>query len=181
MKDKRQRDLYRLPALSEQGHLHAVIEVPAGTNVKWEYKPEKGGFSARDEKQKPRVVQFLPYPANYGFVPSTLMKESAGGDGDPIDIVVLSESKPRGDVVEVLPLGMLCLLDDGQEDHKILSIPVKESDRLFAANQLSDIPKAVLQILEIWFMNYKGRGNLQSKGWVGAEDAMQEIAKWRTG
>lgn len=161
--------------------MHAVIEVPAGTNVKWEYKPEKEAFSASGGKDKPRVVQFLPYPSNYGFVPSTLMQESAGGDGDPLDIIVLSESKARGEVVEVVPLGMLRLVDDGQEDHKILSIPLKESDRLFAAKQLSDIPQAVLQILEIWFMNYKGRGDLQSKGWVGTEEAMQEVNKWRTG
>lgn len=154
--------------------------MPAGTNVKWEYRPETGEFSARFASGKPRVVEFLPYPANYGFVPSTLMQKEKGGDGDPLDIIVLAESKARGEVVEVVPLAMLRLIDSGREDHKILSIPVKKSERLFSASKLQDVPEAVLEILEIWFMNYKGRGELQSKGWVGAEEAMQEMRKWLT-
>lgn len=180
MKDKTQQNLNQIPAFSEAGHLHAVIEVPAGTNVKWEYQPEAGEFSASFESGRPRVVEFLPYPSNYGFVPSTLMREEEGGDGDPLDIIVLAESKARGEVVEVVPLAMLRLVDNGREDHKILSIPEKESERLFSASKLQDVPEAVLQILEIWFMNYKDRSKLQNKGWVGAAEAMQEVKKWLT-
>ena len=60
---------------------NAIIEVPAGTNRKLEIQPD-GQFVAELMNGVPRVVNFLPYPGNYGFIPSTLMDEARGGDGE---------------------------------------------------------------------------------------------------
>lgn len=173
-----QQDLYKLPAYSENGYLQAVIEIPAGTNVKYEYLREKGDFSARQEEEKPRVVEFLPYPSNYGFIPSTLMRKEEGGDGDPLDIIVLSESMQQGEVVEVVPLALLKLIDAGEQDYKVLSIPVEESRQIVSASRKQDVPEPVLQILEIWFLNYKGRDKMQSMGWADEQEAAREVKKW---
>jgi inorganic pyrophosphatase len=47
-----------------------------------------------------RVVQSLPYPANYGMIPQTLSPEEIGGDGDPLDVLLLGEAVPRGAYVK---------------------------------------------------------------------------------
>ena len=47
-----------------------------------------------------RIVNFLPYPANYGFIPSTFMDKKKGGDGDALDILLISEHMVTGTVVD---------------------------------------------------------------------------------
>lgn len=180
MEKGKQKNLYTLPTFSEKGYLQAVIEIPAGSNVKYEYLPQAGLFTtASGEEEKARIVEFLPYPANYGFIPSTLMRKEEGGDGDPLDVIVLSERMDQGELVEVVPLAMLRLVDQGERDDKILSIPVQESRQIVRAERMQDVPHAVLQILEIWFLNYKGNKDLQSLGWGNEQEAEKAIRKWR--
>lgn len=173
-----QKNLYTLPTFSEKGYLQAVIEIPAGTNVKYEYLPNQGVFTASVGQEKARIVEFLPYPTNYGFIPSTLMRKEQGGDGDPLDVIVLSERMEQGELVEVVPLAMLKLIDQGERDDKILAIPLQESMQIVRAERMQDVPQAVLQILEIWFLNYKGKKNLQSLGWGDEQEAEKSVRKW---
>ena len=58
------------------------------------------------------------------MVPRTLLPESDGGDGDPLDVIILGPAVPRGSVVEVRPVAVLDLLDQGERDDKILAVPV---------------------------------------------------------
>ena len=88
----------------------ALIEIPAGTRQKWEVAHKSGQLEWEFKNDKPREVKFLGYPANYGFIPQTL-----SGDGDALDIIVLSESVMRGDVLNVRVIGMLKLLDKGEK------------------------------------------------------------------
>jgi inorganic pyrophosphatase len=67
------------------------IEIPAGTKQKWEFNDETGEIEKDYKDEKERIIQFLPYPGNYGFIPETL-----AGDGDPIDVIDLDESEQRG-------------------------------------------------------------------------------------
>lgn len=53
----------------------------------------------------PRWTTFLPYPANYGFIPGTRMNKEEGGDGDAVDVFVLCGAVPSGTVMEVEPIG----------------------------------------------------------------------------
>ena len=50
-----------------------------------------------------RVVKFLGYPGNYGFIPQTL-----GGDNDPLDVIDLEESIDRGEIVTRKIIVALC-------------------------------------------------------------------------
>jgi len=55
--------------LNLDGTLNAVIEIPAGTNAKWEVDSKTGILSWEIKDGKPRMVKYLGYPGNYGMVP----------------------------------------------------------------------------------------------------------------
>ena len=63
-------------------YVQVVVEIPAGTNQKIEFDYKDGTFKVDQIDGKDRVIDFLPYPGNYGFVPGTLMDKERGGDGD---------------------------------------------------------------------------------------------------
>ena len=173
-------DIYTLPALTERG-VHAVIEIPAGTNHKIEYQPEAGTFIVDQIDGKDRIIDFLPYPGNYGFIPSTLMDEARGGDGDALDILVIGETEATATVLEVLPIGALLLNDDDEIDTKIIAIPVDAEKRVIKATDFQDFLityDAAKQIIENWFLNYKGFGRTKLIGWEDEVFAYQEIKKW---
>lgn len=173
-------DIYKLPALTEQG-VNAVIEIPAGTNYKIEYLPEAGTFELDQIDGKDRIIDFLPYPGNYGFIPSTLMDEARGGDGDALDILVIGETEATASVVEVLPIAALLLNDDDAIDTKIIAVPLDEGKRIIKATNFQDFLityDAAKQIIENWFLNYKGFGRTKLIGWEDEAYAQQEIKKW---
>ena len=79
-----------------------VVEIPAGTRNKIEYDETLGVFRLDRTLYSP-----VEYPFEYGFIPSTL-----GGDGDPLDLLVLtSEPTFPGCVLEVRPVARLGLRD----------------------------------------------------------------------
>jgi inorganic pyrophosphatase len=164
------------PALRADGHLNAVIEIPAGTNAKWE--TIKSGEVMRWERKDGalRVVRYLPYPANYGMIPGTLLPDSAGGDGDPLDVVVLGPSLARGSVVVARPVGVLRLTDDGERDDKILAVIA--GGPLADAQDLADLDAhypGVTTILETWFTRYKGPGRTESRGFGDRAEALRVL------
>ena len=156
-------DISSLPARTEQG-INAVIEIPAGTNHKMEYNYETGRFENDQENGKDRIIDFLPYPGNYGFIPSTLMDEKRGGDGDALDVLVIAESVPTGTVMSVEPIAALQLMDDGEVDTKIIAIPVDSTLRVM---QVTSFEHFLLEynmaktIIKDWFLNYKGLGKTE--------------------
>ncbi len=169
-----------LPAFGEKG-VNVVIEIPAGTNHKIEFNKSTGKFENDQIYGKDRVVNFLPYPGNYGFIPSTLMDESAGGDGDALDVLVISESLPIGTVLEVIPIAALMMVDGGEIDTKIIAVPVDSTKRVIQATDfehfLIDYNMAQ-NIIQDWFLNYKGLGIVEMKGWFDEKYAMKQIRKW---
>lgn len=174
------RHLASLPALTEKG-VHAVIEIPAGTNRKIEYDPAAGLFRQDTLAGAPRRIAFLPYPANYGFIPSTLMDTERGGDGDPLDVLVIAEAVPTGTVMEVRPVAALRLLDEGAADTKIIAVPVDSALLLFPLEDLDDLLTVydpVRRIIQEWFVFYEGWGNTNLLGWEDKSFARKEIETW---
>lgn len=173
-------DVYNTPTYSNKGILNAVIEIPAGTNIKIEYNPSSKKFEPDQRNGKDRVIDFLPYPANYGFIPSTFSDPDNGGDGDALDIVVICGALKTGIVVEVIPVGMLNLIDSGEIDSKILAVPSNPKIRTINALSLEDIrtsyPK-IEEILVTWFLNYDMRDDTQINGVSDAQTAIEEIKR----
>ncbi|MBL6446201.1 inorganic diphosphatase [Fulvivirga sp. 29W222] len=172
---------YEYSAISQSGFVNVVVEIPAGTNLKYEFSPKTKQFDVEIIDGNKRRVNFLPYPGNYGFVPSTLMDKSKGGDGDALDILIISESLPQGTIIETIPIAVLQLSDRGETDDKIIAVPADKSLRVIDCTTLNCLqeqsPKA-LSIIQDWFSSYKGVEKMEFLGWANENEALSEIKKW---
>ncbi|MCC6459954.1 MAG: inorganic diphosphatase [Saprospiraceae bacterium] len=174
--------LLKQPTFSAQGKLNGVIEIPAGTNQKFEIDKETGHIRPDLRDGRPRMINFLPYPVNYGFIPSTRMDKNRGGDGDPLDVLLLAESVPSGTLLEVVPIGLLMLQDGGEWDNKVLAIPADPVLRIITATDWQHFQQdysAIRHILELYFMYYDGLGVMTLMGWGDEQAALEEVKKWQ--
>lgn len=148
-----------------------LVEIPTGSRQKWEVGHKSGNIEWEFRNGIPREVSFLGYPGNYGFIPQTL-----SGDGDALDIVVLSESAHRGDILQVQVIGMLKLEDTGEEDTKILAISSNSTFKNIQTleDMLLKYPNTV-PIIKEWFEGYKGPGKMLFKGYGTAAEAIKHI------
>ncbi|MFK7936363.1 MAG: inorganic diphosphatase [Saprospiraceae bacterium] len=172
---------YTLPTYNADNSVNVVVEIPAGTNHKIEYQPGENAFINDTENDKTRVVDYLPYPGNYGFIPSTLMSRAKGGDGDALDVLILGESMPTKSVVATIPIAVLLLKDNGEIDSKIIAVPADSSQQIMQITDFQDFLieyDAAKRQIEQWFLNYKGVGEMQFMGWKDDKYARQEIEKW---
>ena len=128
----------------------AVIEIPKGNKVKYELDKETGLLRV-DRVLYSSVV----YPANYGFIPQTL-----GDDEDPLDVLVLmQEPVVPLSILRARPIGMMTMVDQGQNDEKIICIHLDDPEyRSYVAIQ--QLPPHRLDELRSFFEDYK---NLENK------------------
>ncbi len=177
---QKKTDYYHLPTYTEKG-VNVVIEIPAGSNLKVEYDAENLAFVADQINGKDRIIDFLPYPGNYGFIPSTYMDKELGGDGDPLDVLVMSSAVPEGTVMEVEPIGMLELIDGGELDTKLIAVPIDPAYKVMDVENFQDFLlryDGARRIVETWFLQYKGVGKTELKAWKDEIAALEEIEKW---
>lgn len=139
--------------------VHAFIEITPFDGVKYELD-KRSGFLRVD---RPQRTSSLP-PTLYGFIPRTfcgrrvgaLHPNSAQGDGDPLDICVISERPiSRAEVIlNVRVVGGLPMLDDGEADDKIIG--VLENDEIWGkVRELEHLPEPLVARLRHYFSNYK--------------------------
>lgn len=145
----------------------AVIEIPFGSNIKYEIEKESGAVVVD------RVMySAMFYPANYGFVPNTL-----ANDGDPADVLVLTEYPlAPGSVINCRLIGVLIMEDEAGMDEKLLAVPTSKIDPSFdEIKTIEDLPKATLAKIKNFFETYK---ILEPNKWVKIKDfAGKEEAK----
>ena len=160
------------PSQDESGNVNAVIEIPAGRTEKWEVSKEDGTLKWDFKKGKPRVLKYIGYPGNYGMVPKTLLPKELGGDGDPLDIILLGPPIDRGQVATAKLIGVLKLEDRGEQDDKLIAVqfnsPLIKADTL---EELNEHFPGITEILELWFTNYKGSGKMHSKDFGNRQEA----------
>ena len=175
------KDPYSLPSMDGDA-LNVIVEIPAGTNHKVEYHVESGFRDDTLAGGVRRVINFLPYPGNYGFIPSTMMDKARGGDGDALDILVISETIPTGSRISVKPIATLLLKDRGELDTKIIGVPVDSNLQVFQVDNYLDFAlkhDAARNIIESWFLNYKGQGVTELIRWEDDAYAWREVRKWK--
>ena len=162
-----------MPAKNKDGSINILVEIPSGTNGKWEVNKETGNLDWEFKKGVPRVVQYLPYPVNYGMIPKTLSPEEIGGDGDPLDVLLLGEAVPRGAYVKGKLVGVMYMKDHGETDDKLIA--VAEGSPFENINTISELKEqfpGTLEILQTWFVNYKGIGeDMKVNGFSGKKEA----------
>ena len=126
--------------VTDGGNIRVVIEIPAGTTAKWEVTKPLGELEWEQLDGTNRVVDYLAYPANYGMIPRTVLPESTGGDGDPLDAIVIGPAIERGTVVEVKLIGVLWLVDNNERDDKLIT--VSPGRFLYDVNSVADLEAA---------------------------------------
>jgi inorganic pyrophosphatase len=134
------------------------IEIVPGDTIKYEIDKESGYLKI----DRPQLYSNVT-PLLYGFIPQTYcgskVAQLAGvekGDGDPLDIVVLTEhSISHGDIVlKAIPIGGLRMIDKEEADDKIVAVLV--NDAVYGhLTDLSQVPEKVLNRLKHYFMTYK--------------------------
>ena len=136
--------------------VNVIVENPANAlPVKYELDKESGALFVDRFLATP-----MHYPLNYGFVPNTL-----SGDGDPIDVLVLSEYPVTyGAVIPCKPIGVLLMEDEKGEDEKVLAVPSEKMNSEYSKyNEINDIPEVTLKKVEHFFEHYK---DLEKGKWV---------------
>jgi inorganic pyrophosphatase len=150
---------------------NTIIEIPKGSNNKYEIDKETGLISLDRAN-----YDSSPYPFDYGFVPQTLWD-----DGDPLDVVVISTYPLHpGILVEVRPVGVIRMIDDGESDYKIISVPVNDK-RWGDVQDLPNINKHRIEEYKHFFLTYKmlnGKGTKVEINGVGdKKEAIEAINK----
>ena len=151
--------------------INVVVEVAIGGEpIKYEMDKEAGTLVVDRFLYTP-----MRYPGNYGFVPHTL-----SDDGDPIDVLI-ANTRPiiPGAVINVRPVGVLKMEDDGGIDEKIIAVPspklTKRYEKVF---NYSDLPQITLDQIKHFFEHYKdlepGKW-VKIAGWGDAAEAKQLI------
>tara|TARA_B110000259_G_scaffold165671_1_gene192675 strand:+ start:1160 stop:1768 length:609 start_codon:yes stop_codon:yes gene_type:complete len=170
-----------LSAYSKNNNLQMVVEIPAGINKKFEYNYLKKVFEVEIVNNEERIIDFLPYLGNYGYVPSTLVNSNNNGDGDALDILLISQSLETGDIVEILPIAILSLMDGNKIDNKIIAIPLEKTKRIIDCNSYEELSTRypdIMTLIKIWFTSYKGNNIVEFKGWGDQDQAMSEINRY---
>ncbi len=150
---------------------NVIIEIPAHADpVKYEVDKESGAIF---------VDRFMGtamhYPCNYGYIPHTI-----AGDGDPVDVLVISQfALPPGVVVRCRPIGMLGMTDEAGEDAKVLAVPVDKLTPMYrSVESPRDLPQITLDQISHFFAHYKDLEPgkfVKINGWFGQEEAKKEI------
>ena len=150
---------------------NVIIEIPAHADpVKYEVDKESGAIF---------VDRFMGtamhYPCNYGYIPHTI-----AGDGDPVDVLVVSQfALPPGVVVRCRPVGMLAMTDEAGEDAKVLAVPVDKLTPMYrSVESPRDLPQITLDQIAHFFAHYKDLEPgkfVKINGWFGQEEAKKEI------
>ena len=142
----------------------AYIEIVPTDTVKYEVD-KNSGFLKVDRPQRFSNC----CPVYYGLIPQTYSGDQVAGifakrarrkgmvgDGDPLDICVLSEkSIPHSDILlTALPIGGLSLADGGEADDKIIA--VMRDDAVYGGfTDISECPGALMDRLQHYFLTYK--------------------------
>ena len=146
------------------GIVTAFIEITPSDTVKYEIDKSSGILKVDRPQLYSNVV-----PALYGFIPQTYCKEEIAtlcmhktkrvgmdGDGDPLDILVLTEHRiEHGDIlVQAIPIGGLLMIDQNQADDKIIAV-LKQDSMYAHYTDLNQLPEGIITRLKHYFLTYK--------------------------
>jgi len=169
------------------------VEIVPTDTVKYEIDKPSGHLKV-DRPQKYSNV----CPSLYGFIPQTYCGERVAamsqaktglptvrGDGDPLDICVLSEKLfSHGDILlQAVPIGGLRLIDHDEADDKIVAV-LKGDVSYGQVRELADLPKPLIDRLEHYFLTYKqapgaAADDIRVTHVYGREEALEVIERSR--
>lgn len=148
----------------------SMIEIPAGSNCKYEYDEELDGI-----KLDRVLFTAMTYPTNYGFILNT-----EGKDGDPMDVMVIASTPiAPGMLVKCRAIGVAEMEDEEGSDNKIIAVPVDKVDPASQAiKEANDIPIYLKDKMKHFYEHYKEleKGKfMKFLGFKGREEALKQI------
>lgn len=172
--------------------VNAYIEITPADSVKYEVD-KASGILMVDRPQK--LSNHMP--CLYGFIPKTYCdvkvaemacsktgRNDIVGDGDPLDICVLSERSFNyaNILCEAKVIGGFRMLDGGEADDKIVAV-LKGDQAYGDCNDISEMPKMVIDRVRHFFLTYKdldgGAKNVEITHVYGREEAFEVIKRSR--
>ncbi|PAW93845.1 hypothetical protein CKK33_10205 [Mucilaginibacter sp. MD40] len=129
--------------------ISVIIESPKGSGAKFDYEP-----ATKDFKLKKILPAGMVFPFDFGFIPDT-----KGGDGDPLDVIVLSEIGTfTGCRMDCRVIGAIKAKQterNGDEMRNDRFVVVPEVSHLYSdVTTLLQLPDSILKELEAFFKNY---------------------------
>ncbi len=169
----------------------AFIEIVPSDTVKYEIDKESGYLKIDRPQKFSNAI-----PTLYGFIPQTYCGDRVAeyardgasglevkeGDGDPLDICVLSErSVTHGNIIlPAIPIGGFRMIDQGEADDKIIAV-MKGDEFYMQWNDVSDCPVSYINRLMHYFLTYKNLPGEQSSCEIttvyGREEAHEVIRR----
>ena len=160
------------PGKNPPDEINVVIEIPKGSNIKYEIDTESGAVFV-DRK----LFTAMFYPFNYGFIPQT--RED---DGDPVDVLVLgNDAVVPMSVIRASPVGVLLTEDEEGQDSKVIAVPISKLDPSFSnITNINSIPEHIRDQIKHFFEHYKEleKGKyVKVRGWEDREIAKKRICE----
>lgn len=147
----------------------AVIEIEKGSKTKYELDKETGMLMLD------RILYTSThYPASYGFIPRTY-----ADDGDPLDVLVLcSEPIAPLSLVQVYPIGVITMIDNGRNDEKIIAIPFNDPT-YNGYRSIDALPTHTFSEMQHFFKVYKELENKETavNEVKGQREAVEIVSK----
>jgi inorganic pyrophosphatase len=152
--------------------VNVIVEIPRDSRNKYEFDHETNTI-----KLDRHLIVAMGYPAEYGFIPDTL-----GGDGDPLDALVLTEYPTfPGCLIEAKILGMCIMTDEKGEDAKLITVPSYDP-QWKSATDIGDVPAHILDRIRHFFTVYKDLDEgkwVKVEHYVGRTEALVELEESR--
>jgi inorganic pyrophosphatase len=155
----------------EKESMNVIVEIHKGSKNKYEIDKETG-LIALDRAA--HTAQDFPY--DYGFVPKTHWD-----DNDALDVVILTTFPLLpGILVRVRPVGIMRMVDSGDNDDKIIGVPV-DDPRWNEVRDIADVNPHTLREMEHFYSTYKKLQNkeVSVRGFGGRDEAEQAFERGR--
>lgn len=156
----------------------AIVETPKGSAQKYDFDEENKWFKLN--KVMPAGMVF---PFDFGFIPNT-----KGEDGDPLDIVIISELKSfPGCAMDCRIIGGIVAEQTERDNNTVRNdrfIAIPEVSQMFKdMNSIDDLPKDIINQLEKFFINYNEQAGKTFKPIknINAEEAYTLINEGNNG
>ncbi len=149
-------------------HISCIVEIPKGTNTKYEYNEKYNIFELER-----CLVSSLQYPVNYGFISQTYAL-----DNDPLDVLIFNHDPiDRGSLVRCRVLGVLDFVDNDEIDYKVIAVPHWSPKSKYP--RLNIIEQEHLEIFKQFFRIYKiDRANSVKVGeWKNGRKALRTVTE----
>lgn len=157
-----------LNTFSKNDKPHFIVMNPAGSVEMYEYDNETNGFKVYTEDGEYSKIDFMPFPANFGFFPSTHIE---GEDkGDLLYGFLISEEYSIQTLLEVKSIGSVSVIKNGKKQNLVISIPDDKSLRVENSEILSDDMQT---LFSLWLTNAYEVDSVVS--WHDEEHSMQLI------